>query len=1182
MYIVGSKNNHYFMSKAEPIKTDLMKFVTLRSPQLINQKIRNQGFIRHIDPIKSKFLKRIPDVTDVELSRVEVRKALNGFESIAAYEDLIQMNISLYEFSEWLALEQNSLKLDVCKEKANGVFLLTKTQLIKVWDNLFYQIVVRESDVMRQAALRMIIAHNFIEKLNDADIEATAASVITGPKNPEPPQGDELMTLYLNRIAVSKIVIPKAFSVGKEKINLTNNSLFPDFKNIQRKHEQGISRKRVKTLEEAELDINVLKKKYKSDRKKAFNKAEREHHKKILSLKRPSDSEEKGALEVGRTIGLLRLGGDAERASTGSSESTMTSANAKKEKPNPPFNFKFEKPFSEGYKKSLSKNTQRVFDQLKINVNGIDQAKDTIRRKILAENSIINDRIKGSKKIIKMRGGSLSEPKDVLYEYSITITKDELADELSKKIVMTFESGYKQSYPSSVNLVLKFQAGNEYVTNDVEILDNTHKHILLDLFPKHEIESGKANSFTIKGELRLDNGNTILLDVNGRVNNKSTNGIGQLLEEVEENEVHLYGVNKVGVADFRKVEQEVCCYVPGEVSHIENVMAREYKERHTRTFIGTETTTEETSSYEQENTSDTTSTSRNELQSEVQNVLSASLNTSIGAGAGVSGSFPSGSYNANASFNLGMSSSLSKSNREAKTMAQEVTEKALERVVRSTSQKRVFKMMREFEENNRHGFDNREGDKHVTGVYRWVDKVYTNRLINYGKRLMYEFMVPEPARFYKKAIENKQEENPLINVLEKPKHPTELHPPLNSSSDITYKNYKAFGAAYGAQLEAPKPLTETVSQSITPMTPPDHKPFSGGQDIYLPEGYRAEKADGSLSFVYKYSSGDGPGFRLSVGGDQIPKDPPKTGLNKDTYSDDTIAFDFGKFITEKVAVSVSGNKIFSYTINITVDCELKPKIIHEWQSKVYDSIMAAFNEKMVAYENSQITAEIVKDVDEQNLTSNSGFNREIELRELKRSCIEMITQPFEIPMGKNFYRKGEHDIPRIKQTKEFETYASHVKFFEQAFEWDIMAYLFYPYYWAKKKQWLDLFQLEDIADPIFQAFLQSGMSRVVVPVRPGFEEAVSYYMETGDIWNGGGLVLDSDDDLYLSIAEEMEMVEGVVEDVWQTRVPSTLTVIQNDSVGLDATGLPCCDAIEGEGFEGSNETLSRITTSTDG
>jgi hypothetical protein len=56
--------------------------------------------------------------------------------------------------------------------------------------------------------------------------------------------------------------------------------------------------------------------------------------------------------------------------------------------------------------------------------------------------------------------------------------------------------------------------------------------------------------------------------------------------------------------------------------------------------------------------------------------------------------------------------------------------------------------------------------------------------------------------------------------------------------------------------------------------------------------------------------------------------------------------------------------------------------------------------------------------------------------------------------------------------------------------------LLYPYYWGNKQNWLDLYRAEN-TDPTFKAFLQSGMARVVATVRPGFEDAVQFYMATG-------------------------------------------------------------------------------------
>lgn len=158
---------------------------------------------------------------------------------------------------------------------------------------------------------------------------------------------------------------------------------------------------------------------------------------------------------------------------------------------------------------------------------------------------------------------------------------------------------------------------------------------------------------------------------------------------------------------------------------------------------------------------------------------------------------------------------------------------------------------------------------------------------------------------------------------------------------------------------------------------------------------------------------------------------------------------------------------------------------------------------------------------------------------------------------------------QVSQNKAFTEYASVVKFFEQAIDWQIMSYLFYPYYWADKCDWADLIKTES-SDLVFQAFLQRGMARVVVPIRQQFTEAFAFYLETGQIWLGNELVAGSQSNLYLSIAEEMQTVEGMVEEEWETRVPSTLAIIQGKSAYLEQEGLPCCHNVENE------ETTSKI------
>jgi len=233
--------------------------------------------------------------------------------------------------------------------------------------------------------------------------------------------------------------------------------------------------------------------------------------------------------------------------------------------------------------------------------------------------------------------------------------------------------------------------------------------------------------------------------------------------------------------------------------------------------------------------------------------------------------------------------------------------------------------------------------------------------------------------------------------------------------------------------------------------------------------------------------------------------------------------------------------------------------------------MDAYNERLREYNEAVQANEDLPTADKEKLTFNPLHNRSLEQRELKRIAIDLLAEPkgHSNNISKNDYVTGSNTD--VDKSPALDAHVSSVKFFEQAFDWDIMAYTFYPYFYAKQDHWKELFQSQDAADPLFQAFLQSGMARTVVPVRPGFEDAVNWYMSTGELWEGQGLVTDQDDDLYVSVAEEMQTVEGEVEGTWETRLPTSLTVIQAGSIGLNLEGLPCNTDCETSGLFDSNE-----------
>jgi hypothetical protein len=128
-----------------------------------------------------------------------------------------------------------------------------------------------------------------------------------------------------------------------------------------------------------------------------------------------------------------------------------------------------------------------------------------------------------------------------------------------------------------------------------------------------------------------------------------------------------FGVKQLGIADYKKVEQTVQGYVEGDVAHIENVMAREYKEKATRKLRRSENTTTTSTETEREKLSDTTSTDRFEMQSEVAKVLQEGKDFSTGANTSYTGGTNGTSYSIGANVNMAAHSSKEESTRQAVT-----------------------------------------------------------------------------------------------------------------------------------------------------------------------------------------------------------------------------------------------------------------------------------------------------------------------------------------------------------------------------------------------------------------------------------------------------------------------------------------------------------------------------------
>jgi len=612
------------------------------------------------------------------------------------------------------------------------------------------------------------------------------------------------------------------------------------------------------------------------------------------------------------------------------------------------------------------------------------------------------------------------------------------------------------------------------------------------------------------------------------------------------------GLRPLGIGDLLVVKQKLIRYEANEIAHIENVMKLEKKGRtHERLREVEETKVFEVEEIE-ENEKNLQSTERFELRKEAEKTVET--DTKFDSGVSVSASYGVVSVNAHADFAL--SNSIQESTKSASTFAREVTEKAVSRIQRGTREQRTRRTLEQFKEVNHHELDNSQGSGHVTGIYRWVDKYYRARLVNYGRRLMFEFILPEPAAFYLAVTKDR----PLGGVtVQKPDPPTFLGAPLQPKN-LTRNNYDEYVGKYNVTDVINYPEAEIIVSAGLAKSSASSVQIAiaeSSKDLVVPPGYQAHSVYGTYSFSgYAHSH-----MAVAVGGY-----PWVASLSEDATKQPSIHV-FG--IEGSIPITFTGGAT-AVVVNACAVCEPTAASIENWQLKTYEAIWGAYNAALSQYNADVAAVQVQQGVSIEG--RNPANNRKIERDELRKASIRMLTDEFSFlrvsgqPLYDYEFRamadSGTRGYP------EFDTSTALlegriIQFFEQAFEWNNLVYRFYPYFWARKDRWDDLYTLND-SDPLFTDFLKAGAARVVVPVHPAYGETLLYYYHTGDIWNGG-VPPTIDDPLYVSIIDELrsdadlnDSADNVptcstrpeppcIVSEWEVKVPTDLVYLQKGS-----------------------------------
>lgn len=1103
----------------------LFRFISLRAPELSKKEEQKKRFVFHPDNTTGVFFNAVKDKPADQTKWQAMEIASKSFGAFKNVSEIERLNPDFSAVLDWIALNRSQFSVEDLSQKISKLTPFDSETEINLWDNFFYQVVTQKSFYVKEQLGQFLVLQNLLqENAGNEKLKELANAKITLP----------VVLFAENEIENATKSTSK---VSSEKPVFNSRYLL---KSLQKTIAQSFVDRNNTTISE----LKVLQQKFKKEYDRLFTSYQTEY-----------ESEVKTAYSKATLVEKERID-----CPTGCKEIYYEYENLVL----PDYNFKAPVEIdSKKLKSDLSEQSYYVVESLSLlDSSTYDEIISDIESENRKKANILYNDLTDNNRLITI-GGMIFEkttsdnnPFLTNEQKPYTTTVNLLSQEPKKgEIIVAIDLGFEGkiasvSYEATLN-GSNTVAGNSFRATANRTIQN------ISLFPDNGVELDRAESIDLEFDIILDDASTVYfantIPLTGNVT-----GIADLTERVSPiKDVIIapaptkFGIRRLGIADYKKVVSEVCCYKAAEVSHIENIMAREFKNKTTTRERIEETTVTTENEQEIENLTDTTSTDRFEMQSEIAKLIQQQKETT--AYANVHASY--GPITLDTGGTYANSTSKEESNRQAVTQSKELTQRAMERIVSRFRQEVVHKITESYKEENSHIFDNRNGEHHVSGVYRYINAIYKNQIFNYGKRLMYEFMIPQPSKLYHFGMET---DGVITNPTEsetpvKPETPESKG--ILSSTSIQRYNYRSFAAAYGASVEAPPEETLVIGKAYQGqgVNGSHSKEFN---DLKVPDNYKAYKIE--YRFSHRKSGNSNVYVNLIISNKFIIASTSTIGHGSAGSTSGSFyhySSEGTSYTNETIPVSVIGWDLGAYSLNVVVTVNLTDEAFQNWQLKTYEAIISAYKERLNEYydklnENQEEAASFIN--------GNPLFYRQIEQSILKKTCMAYLVQENNLGQG---YHMGDSFINfSILQSQQMDNYASLVKFMEQAFEWDIMSYSLYPYYWGKRADWKQLFQSED-DDATFRSFMQAGMARVVVTVKPGFEDAVMYFMNTNKIWNGGQVPVIGDE-LYLSIVDELKEQEYTIEETWETVLPTSLVGLQKSGVAVDEEGLPCGNGCE--------------------
>lgn len=366
-------------------------------------------------------------------------------------------------------------------------------------------------------------------------------------------------------------------------------------------------------------------------------------------------------------------------------------------------------------------------------------------------------------------------------------------------------------------------------------------------------------------------------------------------------------------------------------------------------------------------------------------------------------------------------------------------------------------------------------------------------LYRYGLRLTYDIAIPNPGVDLIHQLQDLSNLDALINA--PPNFPVAV-------AQVTPDTWITLAAQYNASVDPPPELTRTIAS---------HKEIDKSEqdaanynydfiDFEVDENYYVDQA--TLTMDANLWTHDAHNFVI-------------LGLGRDTLGQSPVDLPFLQGLSGTFSVIYRYQGINRASISVNLSLKVKDTVLQAWQFKAWEAMSQAYLE---AYERDRQILKERRDALAAEIGQWDALTlRQMEQEAMMKGVMRWLFGPaFEfVPADVETILKKPPDTLSFEEWERVIGFGEFVKYIHQAIEWENILYFTYPYFWDLPENW-DFKLFLNHPDALHRIFLRAGSARVVLTIRPGFEESFTQLLETGAFGELPG------NHPYLTIAQEIE------------------------------------------------------------